>query len=119
VAYNLDVSAINNGGNRSLVTKEYVDNLSDGKVLTDITDIVPGYLNEKIIAGTGIEINLVSISGVNSLMISNTGFSGAGGTANRPSNPTIGLPYFDTDLGFPIWWNGSVLGWVNATGASV
>lgn len=41
----------------------------------------------------------------------------SGTTANRPTvGLWIGRPYFDTDLGTPIWWNGS--GWVNATGAS-
>lgn len=43
---------------------------------------------------------------------------GYGATADRPVN---GLEtydyYFDTDLGYQIWWNGS--NWVDATGATV
>ena len=45
-----------------------------------------------------------------------------GSTANRPIStailPTpIGQFYFDTTLGFPIWWNGT--DWVDATGTVV
>lgn len=41
-----------------------------------------------------------------------------GDTANRPTGvlPT-GYPYFDTDLGLPIWWNGSA--WQDAAGNPV
>jgi hypothetical protein len=39
-----------------------------------------------------------------------------GTTANRPSSPQIGAQYFDTDVGKPIWWNGS--NWVDATGTT-
>ena len=41
-----------------------------------------------------------------------------GDTASRPSaNKYIGLQYFDTTLGIPIWWNGTI--WVNASGTQV
>ena len=41
-----------------------------------------------------------------------------GDTASRPSSDLqIGQSYFDTDLGKPIWYDGS--GWVDATGTSV
>ncbi|QPX71660.1 hypothetical protein [Bacillus phage SP8] len=40
-----------------------------------------------------------------------------GTRAERPSNPAIGMMYFDTNLGLPIWWNGTA--WINATGALV
>jgi len=37
---------------------------------------------------------------------------------NRPtSNQQIGQFYFDTTLGYPIWWNGTK--WVNASGTAV
>jgi hypothetical protein len=39
-------------------------------------------------------------------------------TANRPSTTSIGLQYFDTTLGYPIWFNGG-LGWVNSNGMAV
>jgi len=41
----------------------------------------------------------------------------SGTTSNRPSNPDIGFPYFSTDLGYPIFWNGT--NWVNASGGYV
>lgn len=44
-------------------------------------------------------------------------YHASGDTASRPSSPGIGLMYFDTDLGIPIWWNGN--GWVDATGTLV
>jgi hypothetical protein len=43
-----------------------------------------------------------------------------GTTAQRPTgfgNDQIGIMYFDTTLGRPVWWGGA--GWVDATGASV
>lgn len=41
-----------------------------------------------------------------------------GTTTGRPASGLyIGLQYFDTTLGIPIWYDGS--GWVDATGASV
>ncbi len=42
----------------------------------------------------------------------------SGTTAARPSAvPSIGFQYFDTTLGIPIFWNGSV--WKSAAGATV
>lgn len=38
----------------------------------------------------------------------------AGDTDSRPVEPSKGLMYFDTDLGFPVWYDGT--GWVNAMG---
>ena len=41
-----------------------------------------------------------------------------GETSERPvEGLAIGLFYFDTTLGIPIWWDGS--NWVDATGATV
>ena len=46
------------------------------------------------------------------------GFITANGTtANRPTQGITGQTYFDTDLGYPIWFNGT--SWVNATGQVV
>jgi hypothetical protein len=41
----------------------------------------------------------------------------SGATAQRPAQPVVAQRYYDTDLGIPIWWNGSV--WKNAAGATV
>jgi hypothetical protein len=38
----------------------------------------------------------------------------SGATVNRPTAVFTGLQFFDTDLGYPIWWNGLI--WVDATG---
>lgn len=38
-----------------------------------------------------------------------------GTTANRPSSPNTGECYFDTTLGYPVWYTGAA--WVDATGA--
>ena len=35
----------------------------------------------------------------------------------RPDTPSVGMPFFDTVLGKPIWWNGTA--WVDATGTEV
>lgn len=40
-----------------------------------------------------------------------------GTTLERPSSPEDGQMYFDTDLGIPIWWTGSI--WINASGNDV
>lgn len=43
---------------------------------------------------------------------------GSGTTSERPTNGLeIGSYYFDTTLGYMIWYNGS--GWVDAAGSSV
>jgi len=42
----------------------------------------------------------------------------SGTTAGRPvTNLEVGQYYFDTSLGLPIWWNGSI--WINAAGTGV
>lgn len=41
----------------------------------------------------------------------------SGTTANRPASPVAGQRYFDTDLGRPIWFDGT--GWVDAAGTAV
>jgi len=37
--------------------------------------------------------------------------------AVRPSDPRLGQEFFDTVLGYPIWYNGS--DWVNSAGSTV
>jgi hypothetical protein len=42
----------------------------------------------------------------------------AGATTQRPiENLLLGQQFFDTTLGIPIWWNGTV--WKNASGTTV
>jgi hypothetical protein len=37
--------------------------------------------------------------------------------AQRPSDPVTGTMFYDTSLGKPIWWNGTV--WKDAAGTTV
>lgn len=39
-----------------------------------------------------------------------------GATANRPVSSILGQFYFDTTLGYPVWWNGST--WVKYDGTA-
>jgi hypothetical protein len=41
----------------------------------------------------------------------------SGTTANRPGTPSTGQRYFDTDLGQPIWYDGS--SWIDANGNAI
>lgn len=41
----------------------------------------------------------------------------SGSTSTRPAAPVVGVSYFDTTLGKPIWWTGTA--WVDATGTAV
>jgi hypothetical protein len=45
------------------------------------------------------------------------GINRFGATGARPAGVAIGTPYFDTTLGVPCWWNGTI--WVNSTGGAV
>jgi len=43
-----------------------------------------------------------------------------GATIDRPSAPGMGVIYFDTDLGIPVWWVGhGETGWVDSQGDPV
>lgn len=41
----------------------------------------------------------------------------SGISGNRPTGVAIGYDYFDTTLGKPIWWDGTV--WKDAAGTTV
>jgi hypothetical protein len=41
----------------------------------------------------------------------------AGPTEGRPAEPELGFDYFDSDIGKPIWWNGT--DWIDASGNTV
>lgn len=42
---------------------------------------------------------------------------GSGTTADRPTGTLLtGARYFDTTLGLPIWWNGTI--WIKADGTA-
>ena len=52
-----------------------------------------------------------------SYMESNTLGLLVGDTASRPAGAATGTMYFNTSLGYPMWFNGT--NWVNATGAYI
>jgi hypothetical protein len=78
---------------------------------------VEGSPNVNLVAGYAVT---ASSSDLNAVLPKAIPLILSGTTAQRPSVPTdgirIGLSYFDTTLGLPIWWNGS--GWVDATGTT-
>ena len=41
-----------------------------------------------------------------------------GASASRPTASVGGQFYFDTTLGYPIWWNPSIMTWVKYDGTS-
>ena len=45
-----------------------------------------------------------------------TDLENGGATAKRPSSPRAGQDWFDTTLGYPVWFDGT--NWVDATGAT-
>ena len=73
----------------------------------------PQYIRQMIRV---LEIYFDQLNGWN-LQVYNA-FTAAGTTAQRPAAGLYtGQYYFDTDLGIPIWYNGS--DWVDATGTVV
>jgi hypothetical protein len=71
---------------------------------------------------TGTPTAPTAAPGTSTTQVATTAFvqaaANAGGTtAQRPGTPVLYQNYFDTTLGKPIWYNGSV--WKDATGATV
>jgi hypothetical protein len=44
--------------------------------------------------------------------------SGTGPTSARPTNPDVGVQFYDVTLGKPVWWHPSGV-WKDATGTTV
>lgn len=59
----------------------------------------------------------VTTTALNVLDINNYPMRTSGTTAQRPTSPTVGFCYFDTNLQKPIWWKGA--SWADATNATV
>jgi hypothetical protein len=73
--------------------------------------------NVEIASSSG--INLIT-TGTSRVLINGSQvlYANSGITSNRPSiNVPVGFPYFDTTLGYTVWWNGS--NWVNSLGGVV
>ena len=63
-------------------------------------------------------LNVGDLVQFTTIVSSNVNPTNAGTTAQRPvSGLVVGLQYYDTTLGIPIWWNGTV--WKNAAGTTV
>ena len=55
--------------------------------------------------------------GIGNNYITNQEVHTYGKTVSRPLNPKAGAYFFDTDLGYPIWYNGGM--WTNHLGVKV
>lgn len=68
------------------------------------------------IVGVYMRPNLVAFLSATQQTLFNSTRSGT--TTTRPTDTMparwVGMPYFDTTLGYPIWWDGTQ--WVDATG---
>ena len=62
---------------------------------------------------------LINTQGTGQVLINNNQIQTCvnGDSASRPLSPPAGFQYFDTTLGYPVWYNGSV--YVNALGGPV
>lgn len=97
ILHDLDTSAFNDG-----------DRLYSSSTGTLTTSATASFV--------GIVLN--SNANVGTILASPASFDHADGTtAARPSTKPVGMMYFDTTLGTPIWWNGT--NWVNASGVTV
>ena len=95
----------------SAVTKGWVLNKTSSLSIDDLTDVDTSTATPTI-------GQLLQWDGTNWVPVdapSSTPLSGP--TSGRPSNAATGLQYFSTDLGYPIYFNGT--NWVNGTGAYV
>jgi hypothetical protein len=70
----------------------------------------PNQFSINALAGTGASYVLAGSAGGLSAP------SLEGNTGMRPANPVTGQCYFDSILGLPVWWNGSIGKWVNSSG---
>lgn len=86
-------------GSKQIVTLNYLETSSTVVTFIDGLNV-----------GDEVEFTTVVSTNVNAI--------NAGTTAQRPVSGLVpGLQYYDTTLGIPIWWNGTV--WKNAAGTTV
>jgi hypothetical protein len=63
-------------------------------------------------------LNVGDLVQFTTVVSSNINPTNAGATAQRPvTGLVVGLQFYDTTLGIPIWWNGTV--WKNAAGTTI
>lgn len=70
-------------------------------------------IKEKIVLDSG-EMSMGWIKWFSNVAVAIAGSAVSGPTAQRPIGTPTGFSYFDTTLGFVVWWNGSI--WVDADG---
>lgn len=57
------------------------------------------------------------MAGITKKVLTDLETPASGNTASRPTTRPVGFSYFDTTLGYNIWWSGT--NWVNASGVTV
>lgn len=88
--------------------------LENDRMIDDrIRALVPKYLQQRAFSD-----RKLTDTPTDDLMLVNRRYVTRNGTtANRPTTSILGESYYDTTIGKPIWWNGSV--WKDAAGNSV
>lgn len=136
---NAEISSYNNTGDAiSCVSNDLcVFVAQEGCVIGNFGNATNGaYLSDNLISGPLGSIALLEHDGsINFPLVSQSLFmgswinapfgvaGGAGPTSFRPDSSGMVLPlsvgcmYFDTDLGYPIWWDGTA--WVDSSGTPV
>lgn len=85
----------------------------DQKFTTKVIQIVQDYLKSSAFSD-----RKLTDTPTDALAVVNRKYVTANGsTALRPPAPVAGQYYFDTSIGYPVWYNGSV--WVNSVGTPV
>ena len=110
------VNAINEVDTNADTNTTNIGNLSllGTTVKSDLVSAVNEVNNNTVTNAGNISNNTTDINFLRSFVL------GSGTTANRPTSPTVGAQYFDTDLTKPIWYDGNATtGWVDATGTAV
>lgn len=89
----------------------------DSTLKKEIKDVVAAEVRELLKSGTFTDRKLADTP-TDALSVVNRRYITLNGTtANRPTSPVTGQRFFDTTLGYPIFWNGS--NWVNSSGTTV
>ncbi len=92
------------------MTEENNPNFND-KVKLVVTQVLKDQLQGPLFTARKLtDIPTDSLSVVNRRFVTLNGT-----TAGRPVSSILGQFYFDTSLGYPVWWDGST--WVDASGS--
>ena len=85
---------------------------ANNKLAKKVVGVVKTYLKSSAFTDRKLtDIPTDALSVVNRKFVTLNGL-----TASRPTGSILGQFYFDTTLGYPVWWNGST--WVRYDGAA-